>query len=337
MVRAFKAIAKDAVNGAIASAGPLLLRLRRRPGLLILMYHRVLPERHPDRTREQPGMYVSPGTLDLHIRTLKELGFRFVHLDDWVRSTRRFEEHEGHSCAVTFDDGWRDNYDHAFPVLQAHAVPATIFLVSDMVGGDYSFWPNRLTRLLGAGSGDVLAAAPQWLRDLCPRIPDSPLQQHEIDVIIGICKQQCTDQEMMDILNACESQLPAIEVGRSLMDWNEISRLAASGLVRFGSHTRTHARLTKVRDAAQLQDELEGSCNLIRQRLGIRPVLFCYPNGDTSTKVAAAVRAHYSAAVTTRRGWCRPGVDLLALPRIGLHEDVSSTRSAFVARIVWSA
>jgi hypothetical protein len=136
------------LRSAAGIAGPH--RWRRGPCLLVLTYHRVLPEGHPDRESEQPGMLVSPELLAMHFEVLKEHFRRCT----WTTGCGRpaGEPPPGRSVAVTFDDGWRDNYDHAFPVIKAAGMPVTLFLVTDMVGSRYRFWPNRLARCSSAGT-----------------------------------------------------------------------------------------------------------------------------------------------------------------------------------------
>jgi peptidoglycan/xylan/chitin deacetylase (PgdA/CDA1 family) len=321
----------------VALTAPVLWRMRSSPRLLVLMYHRVLPAADADRAMEQAGMFVSPASLAMHLDTLAALGFSFHHLDDWIDAADAGRPPAGLCCAVTFDDGWRDNYDHAFPVLRARRVPATIFLVSDMVGQAYSFWPNRLSVLLSGGGARSLAAAPAWLRDalhrLAPRAGDVGLDSAAIDAVIGCCKSH-SDAEMLDIVSACEraSGLSAPS-RRTLMDWQEIGELRQSGLIRFGSHTRRHSRLSKLATRAELLDELAGSRQIIAHHLGEAPRLFCYPNGDVTPEAAGLVREHFRAAVTTARGWYRYGRDRHTIPRVGLHEDVAASRAAFVARL----
>jgi len=146
-VSGLKAGLKRLAEGAVAPLAPFTWRLRGGSRLLVLMYHRVLPADHADRLIEQPGMYVSPQTLDLHLTVLKR-HFPVVHLDEWLSAAQRGGPLPSRACALTFDDGWRDNFEHAFPVLLRHRAPATIFLVSSMTGTLRQFWPNRLARRL---------------------------------------------------------------------------------------------------------------------------------------------------------------------------------------------
>ncbi|MDA8350368.1 MAG: chitin deacetylase, partial [Pseudomonadota bacterium] len=67
-MRRLKKVAKRAVVHAVARAAPATWRWRKPGSLVVLMYHRVLPRDSPLRRSEQPGMYVSPETLDLHVR-----------------------------------------------------------------------------------------------------------------------------------------------------------------------------------------------------------------------------------------------------------------------------
>lgn len=332
-----KRLLKAGVQSAVSQVAPLLWRLDRQPRLLVLMYHRVLPQHHPARAVEQPGMYVSPETFAMHVRLL-QAHFTLVHLDDWLDARRAGRPLPVRACAITFDDGWRDNYEYAFPVLRAAAAPATIFLVSDMVGTRYRFWPNRLADLLANHAPAALATRlPEWLEPLVAAAAvdrGAPLDAEQIDAVIGRCKQVRTDAQIAAALDDIERALGGGDQGhRDLADWDEIREMVDSGLVRVGSHTRRHTRLVAGLTVEQLQDEIAGSHRVLEERLGHPPRTFCYPNGDHCPAAVEAVRARYIGAVTTSSGWNASGADAHLLRRVGVHEDVTRTPAAFLARL----
>jgi peptidoglycan/xylan/chitin deacetylase (PgdA/CDA1 family) len=308
------------------------------PELLILTYHRVLPLDHEEWRVEQPGMLVTPGTFERHLQALGE-HFEFTDLEAWVRASEAGDELPRLACAVTFDDGWRDNYDHAFPLLRAAGVPATIFLVSDLVGTRYAFWPNRLSRAL-AGLRDArqLETWPSALRELLdgtglPRaLARGRVSRELADVAVEKAKV-LPDHELTRLLDLVPAAAGRYETGRDLLDWDEIRTMHASGLVRFGSHTRRHTRLLDGLDSSTLVDETEGSATEIERQLGRRPFLFCYPNGDFGDEALQAVKRNYLAAVTTQGGWNTPDTPRERLRRVGVHEDTTATVPGLLRRI----
>ena len=323
---------KRVVQEVVAAAAPLVWRARDA-SMIVLMYHRVLPKEHPHRATEQPGMYVSPETFELQVRLLKQ-HFSVLHLDDWLDAVRKNEPLPRLACAITFDDGWRDNHQFAFPVLKRLGAPATVYLVADLVGTRYTFWPNMLAQLLVRVSPNELQAMPPMLGDMilavCGPNPTS-IDVDQCDRIINMAKAKCSDDQMLEMLRN-SSSFPS-NAERNLMDWAEISDWHREGLIRFGSHTRRHARLTKVQDTAELHDEIVGSRTVLQDRLGTAPRTFCYPNGDVSAPALKLVREHYLGAVTTEAGWNAAGCDIHCMRRVGVHEDVSSTAASFLSRL----
>ena len=334
-----KRIAKESLRSLAAIAGPH--RWRRGPCLLVLTYHRVLPQGHPARETEQPGMLVSPEVLTMHFEVLRR-HFTLVHLDDWLRAARLGHPPPGRSVAITFDDGWRDNFDYAFPVIKAAQMPVTLFLVTDMVGSRYQFWPNRLARALK-----------RWMPDYDHRLDEGTRRQMAaigfpfdlngvqatpelIDAVINHCKVS-DDAAMHALLDQVEAAMPE-QAGegdgeRDLLDWDEVREMADCGLVRFGSHTRRHTRLREDIAPELLEDEVAGSRRILEEKLSRPAPLFCYPNGDCSLEAYAAVRESYEGAVSTRRGWHSPDQDSHLVRRISMHEDVSQTPAALLARV----
>jgi peptidoglycan/xylan/chitin deacetylase (PgdA/CDA1 family) len=334
-VSAFKRGLKSVAVAALAPLAPLSWRMRSGRNLLVLTYHRVLPAGHPDRSIEQPGMYVSPETLDLHLGLLRR-HFPIVHLDDWLRSAAAGGPLPLRACALTFDDGWQDNFEYGFPVLQRHAAPATIFVVSGMTGTDLEFWPNRLARRLVRLRPDEELPEPLG-RLLAPVIEHArsagswSLQDLDRAVVLS---KQLGDDQLRALLDAARVEADPTAAHRTVLDENELRIMAASGLVRFGSHTRTHRRFRGDLQPEVLEQEIAGSRADIAASVGNAGVaVFCYPNGDTTPAAVGAVRRHYSAAVTTRKGWYRAGTDPFLIPRIGVHEDISSRPDAFLVRI----
>jgi peptidoglycan/xylan/chitin deacetylase (PgdA/CDA1 family) len=332
--QAIKRQLRGAIESVAAAVAPIGWRLGHEPHLAILMYHRVLPKSDPRCADEQPGMWVSPETLDMHLRILQK-HFALVHLDDWLLNRAAGKELPRRACAITFDDGWRDNFEYAFPVLRQHRAPATIFLVSDFVGGNYNFWPNQLMARVRAtaASREVLSWPEPLASALAGILPSAGSWQpgdSALDHAIERCKQAFSDEQMRNWL----SGLGAVDSrgGRDLLDWAEIQEMADSALVRFGSHSRRHTRLLTSLDPTAITDEVANSKAALEARLGRPVTLFCYPNGDVSDQAEAEVRRVYLGAVLTTSGWNRPTTDPHRLRRISLHESIASRPESFVAR-----
>lgn len=335
MVRTPKSIAKAGVTHIAAMAAPFAWKCRKRRSLVVLMYHRVLPNDAPAVAAEQPGMYVSPGTLSLHIQVLKEY-FELMHLDEWLRRAKQGNALPPLACAITFDDGWRDNYELALPVLMRHQAPATIFLVSNFIGTNYRFWPNRLIDMLRRafaepGSIDF----PQPLRlvtdpVLAKAAVRGSLRPDDIDVAVRHAKTW-DEGKIRDLVETAATNVNGNEGARDILSRGEITGMAATGLIRFGSHTATHFRLSGEVSSEVLEREILGSREDLQALCAQDIDLFCYPNGDTAPAAINLVRQHYLGAVCTRKGWHTVGGDPHLVRRIGVHEDISNSRESFLA------
>ncbi len=334
-----KRILKRGAQVALAKVAPIAWRFMDTASLIVLTYHRVLPKGDQRLLIEQPGMWVHPDTFRMHVRILKQ-HFEVVRLSEWLAHAARNDPLPAAACAITFDDGWRDNYEYAYPILAEEAVSATIFLVADMVGTNAVFWPERLASLLRlASTPDGRARArkdSRWLAEVCPLLSDGrPLSIDSIDAAINCAKARYVDQALNAMLDDVEVRMGLRDqyTPRSIMNWNEVREMASAGVIDIGSHTRTHTRMSADMDEGSLRDEIAGSKRVLEERSGTPVDLFCYPNGDVTASARALVQANYRGACSTQRGWHMPTGDAHAIRRIGIHEDVASDRAAFLSRV----
>lgn len=322
-----------------ASIAPRLWRFRHQQ-LLVLMYHRILPADDARAAAVQPGMIVHPATLRMQLRLLKS-HFEIVPLEDWVERAVMGRALPDRACALTFDDGWRDNFEHAYPALVDEQVPATIFVVSDMVGTNQSFWPERLIDLLrcgitGHGPGVFNLPAFAWLRELDVPLPSAveDLSIDRLDALIMRAKRH-PDATLHERLDHMADALTFDEYRRdlALMDWDQLGEMVGSGLITVGSHTRRHTRLLPHVESDTLYNEIVGSKVIIEERLGCAVRLFCYPNGDASPEAKALVARHYLGACSTIHGWHRRDAGIHMIRRIGVHQDIAYDETSFLARL----
>jgi len=308
---------------------------KQRNSLLVLTYHRVLPRGFPELPIVEPGMFVFDNTFEMHVRELLE-HFQPVDLAVWLRLREQGGELPVRAFAITFDDGWRDNYDYAFPILTKLQVPATIFVVSALAGTQYSFWPERLARRLQSSIANTNIRSP-WLDHL---IRDSGVQLGALDNdaisrVISVAKRE-TDRANHAHLDELNKLFGAVDTNssRDLADWSELAEMARSGLVRIGSHTRHHVRMSDQLSEDELRTEIVMSREEIEGNCGHSAELFCFPNGDMTVASVDLVEKTYRGACTTEIGWNTSTTPAHALRRVLIHEDRCSTKNAFLACLV---
>ena len=137
-------------------------------------------------------------------------------------------------------------------------------------------------------------------------------------------------EEALTILRA-DTPAPSAS-GRELLDWEELDRMAGAG-VDVESHGATHAILTGLSDA-EMDRELRAARDRLCERGHGRQHLVAYPSGAHDARVLRKAReVGYRAAFTTIRGLVGAAQDPMALPRLGVHEDISRRRADFLLRV----
>ena len=291
--------------------GPGLPRLRRRasPPFQILIYHRV----HP-----RPGPFmldaVSPDRFESQMRHLART-WNVLPLAQLVARAR-----EGvvppRAIAVTFDDGYADNFEYAWPILRHHGLPATVFLVTDCVGTGVAPWHDRVLLAFEATDRRV-ARLPGETND---RDLGDPAARRGAALAALECFKRMEAPDRLAAIETLRADLGArhpLGEERLMLDWRQVLAMRDGG-ISFGSHTVTHPILSR-QEPAIARAELEDSKRLIEQRLGEEVGLFAYPNGrpeDYTEDVIAMLKgAGYRAAVTTSFGANDAGDDPYRLRR----------------------
>jgi len=208
------------------------------------------------------------------------------------------------TVVVTFDDGYRDNYDEAFPVLREYGVPATIFLTTDFIGTDRILWHDRVFRALGSTDASTL-------RDFGPGGRDfsfataADREASQVEIIrtlrtVGPDQRDAWVQELVEKLRVREAPGP----GRLMLDWDEVREMRSHG-IEFGSHTMTHPILSRV-STEQAEREIVESKRRIENETQSSVTTFAYPNGqkaDYDSRTIEILRVSgYRCAVTTVQG-----------------------------------
>lgn len=297
----------------------LLEHLARRPGLLVLTYHRIGdPSASPYYA---PVASATPDALEAELVTLRRT-HRVIGVEEAADLADRGFPTKEPLALVTFDDGYRDNFEAALPVLISQSIPAAFFLPTAFISTPRLPWWDHIAYVINTTSVPLLRL--DW-----PRALDVDLERIPRRDAIALIVQMYLAHHVSDeprFREALEARA-GVEVdeeilGRSLfMSWDEARSLTAAGM-SIGSHGHSHRALSGLSEDEQRADLVE-SKRILQHELGRDVIALAYPYGwpgtynDITTNLAQ--EAGYRLAFASVEGINRPGAaNPHALRRLGV-------------------
>lgn len=265
----------------------------RKSGLTVLMFHRI------ENDDNHLGLSISPEIFEELLKYLSG-NYRVLSISEAIQNME-----SGKICpdsvVITFDDGWRDNYSNAFPLLIKYKIPATIFVTFDAVEKGTFGWCAFDQAILNLRKEEL---------DLTSfglgSFPLHNQQQKESSISLLHKKiKKLNNSLALSVVDHVVSEYGDPGGERIMLSWQEIREMHDSGLISIGAHSVTHPILTRI-PLSQANYEINTCKSLLEAKLGAPVDYFAYPNGspdDFNSEITALVAdSGYKAAFSTIPG-----------------------------------
>jgi peptidoglycan/xylan/chitin deacetylase (PgdA/CDA1 family) len=254
----------------------LLERAIRWSGILVLNYHRV---GNGNQSPFDRGLWSADAeAFTDQIRFCKSQ-LDLITPDDIPRVVARGR---GRHALITFDDGYRDNYETAFPILKAEGVPATFFITTGFVDAPRLPWWDEIAWMVRT-SRQIQVELPGWVPS--PILFDEPDREGAVRTLLRAYKAmpaESTDLYLDAIAEATRSGRCGKDAGTGLwMNWDMLREMRAAGMTVAG-HSATHTILARAPRERQ-RDEIFGCATRLAQELGEPMRYFSYPVGGPNS------------------------------------------------------
>jgi len=231
---------------------------------------------------------------------------------------------------ITFDDGYKDNYEFAFPILKKYDIPATIFLSTGPIEQKKLFWWDEVNYALIHTDMESIVLKGIGTYKL---INEEDKIKAGLNIVEKLKKMENREKEstIETLINLTHVNIPENLGKKHLLSWNEIEKMDKNG-IDFGAHTVNHPILTNI-PLEEAKWEINTSKNLIEERLSRKISSFSYPNGkigDFNGEISSLVRkAGFNCSVSFLPGLVKNSVnELFQLNRSsGEFNDFNSLKS----------
>lgn len=320
-------VMKAAMSGLYHSGAHLLLAPYTQGAGVIFTLHHVRPE--PDRPSDfAPNSFlaVTPDFLGGLLDQVQDAGLDVVSLDDAVERLKQGDDRR--FACFTFDDGYRDVAEHAWPLFKRRSLPLTLYLPTDYIDGKGELWWFALELVIARADEIELCRDGALWRLNTATVPDKIRAFDEIYWWLRAV-DEATQRRVVRVLAERYDVDMGADCRRLVMGWDEVRTLAADPLVTVGAHTKGHFAVAKLTDE-RAYDEMVGGADRLERELGRRPAHFSFPYGNPDSAgprdFALAQQAGFKTAVTTRKGMVfgEHRRHLTALPRVSLSGEFQS-------------
>ncbi|MEQ1907236.1 MAG: polysaccharide deacetylase family protein [Vicinamibacterales bacterium] len=283
----------------------ILELLPQRPVLMVLTYHRIGDSLS---TPYDSGVFsATADELDDHIRHIKKR-FHLLTPEETIAMARGAGPTRA-SVLFTFDDGYLDNYEAAFPVLRSHGVSAMFFLATGFVGSSRVPWWDRMAFVIKqCPTSTIRLRYPQPVEFDVEKLGLLEVSRR----ILRIYRSPAvTDPERFEreLAEACLATPPGNDASPLFMSYEQAREMQAAGQV-FGSHTHSHTILSTLSAAAQ-REEFRASREILERELNTTIDVLAYPVGSTHAFSGQSIEGlkatGYRAAFSHYGGLNRPG------------------------------
>ena len=295
----------------------------------ILTLHHVRPPR-PDRFQPNRLLEVTPRFLTRVIKTLRRSGLDLVSLDEMHRRMTDGDFSRRFVC-LTFDDGYRDTLQWAYPILKEAGVPFAIYVPTSFPDRLGELWWLVLEAVIARNDRVGLVIAGRDRKFDCRTVAE---KRALFDELYWWLRSRPTEAELREVVRNLAAFYHvdiAAFCSELCMSWRELAELAADPLVTIGAHTVNPSDAGEA-DKDNVRSEMDLSRSVIEAALAVRPQHLSYPFGDRTSAGARefeiAAELGFKTAVTTRPGVLFPehAQRMMALPRISLNGDYQRMR-----------
>jgi len=306
----------------VSGASWLLRNIGSWNGLVVMNYHRVGDA--ASSALNQELWSATQDDLDAQIKFFKK------HCDviDEGDVADVLQRDKGRYVQLTFDDGYRDMHDAAFPVLKANGVTATFFLATGFLDAPKLPWWDEIAWMVRNGAPNFGGRGPR---------------EAVVNTLTGVYRKLPVGrgEAFLDLLGEASGagRAGAAESATLWLTWDMVRAMRDRGMT-FGGHTISHCELGKLSRAEQ-ERELAGCKQRIEQELGGRMRTFSYPFGEAHV-FNADTRACLEAlgvewAYSYYGGYQAPGqpIDRFDLKRFAIERDMKEATWTLFGTVPW--
>lgn len=289
---------------------------------VILRYHSVADFKKDDFGYAMPQIIVSTKNFEKHIKYLSKR-YNIIPLEEIILYLKGGKDLPENLLAITFDDGYRDNYLNAYPILKKYGATATFFLTAGCIGNKEMFWTHKLIYLFNLTKVKDIKIGKELYR-----IDGIKNKQQVIKMCITFIKDNINQRQKDRFIEGLAKELGVKsypKIDNTMLLWEDAIELDRAGF-GIGSHTVTHPNLPNS-DDEYAEYEIKESKNIIEEKLSKTINLFAYPNGGTLAHFNEYIKtvvkdAGFIGAVTSIDGLISKRSDIYELKRKGVGDNM---------------
>ncbi|MGE5611971.1 MAG: polysaccharide deacetylase family protein [Bacillota bacterium] len=255
----------------LSGLGTLLRKANTLRGIVVPTYHRI---GDPGRSILDHGVFsATPESFEAHVKFLK----RHFDVIGPADLPGLLAKGTGRYVLITFDDGYRDNYELAFPILKSHGVGATFFIATGFIDRPRLAWWDEIAWMVRTSSRTSLPSS-QWLPS--PVVFEEPDRKRAIDKLLSLYKAlpgHLTAAYLEHLAEATGTGRCNLDMTNTWMTWDMLREMKAAGMW-IGGHTANHPILAGL-PPDQQEQEIARCRERIETELHQPMKWFSYPRG----------------------------------------------------------